>query len=365
MSPSPSDPGLAAHRAGGGIAPENTMAAFERVLRTGRAGWIEFDVHRTRDGHLLVCHDADVTRTTDHAEHHLPSTAIAELDLHDLRQLDAGGWFGEEFTGAQLPLLTEVLDLLAGRSRIMLEAKSPERYPGIAADLASALRDRGSALDPADLTIWSSDHTFLHAVHEIAPEYPKGWFVRRVDPAVVKPHREILHSIGVWPQITARDVREAHRLGLSTAAATMNSAERFTAARDLGTDIVLTDFPEFLDRGGAGAVAQFDPVHRPLSSWVDGRVLTEVALRINDPALVRRVQSSRTLPWTLRRLGGVVVRPVEVHIHESTPLVTVDVPTRRPGTGPTTLSLHTEGGEVLDVVEFGHALAPTDQGPHI
>ena len=189
--------------------------------------------------------------------------------------------------------------------------------------------------------------------------------MRRVDPAVVKPHREILHSIGVWPQITARDMREAHRLGLSTAAATMNSAERFTAARDLGTDIVLTDFPEFLDRGGAGAVAQFDPVHRPLSSWVDGRVLTEVALRINDPALVRRVQSSRTLPWTLRRLGGVVVRPVEVHIHESTPLVTVDVPTRRPGTGPTTLSLHTEGGEVLDVVEFGHALAPTDQGPHI
>ena len=177
MSPSPSDPGLASHRAGGGIAPENTMAAFERVLRTGRAGWIEFDVHRTRDGHLLVCHDADVTRTTDQAEHHLPSTAIAELDLHDLRQLDAGGWFGAEFTGAQLPLLTEVLDLLAGRSRIMLEAKSPERYPGIAADLASALRARGSALDPADLAIWSSDHTFLHAVHEIAPEYPKGTMV--------------------------------------------------------------------------------------------------------------------------------------------------------------------------------------------
>jgi glycerophosphoryl diester phosphodiesterase len=55
---------IVAHRGFKGIAPENTIAAFDAAAKAG-ARYVEVDVRATRDGHLVLMHDATVDRTTN------------------------------------------------------------------------------------------------------------------------------------------------------------------------------------------------------------------------------------------------------------------------------------------------------------
>src|SRR5258707_8418710 len=75
-----------ATRGASGHAPENTMAAFRRAVELG-AGFIETDLHLTRDAQVVAIHDATLDRTTNgHGSVHLRT-------LREVEELDAGGWF--------------------------------------------------------------------------------------------------------------------------------------------------------------------------------------------------------------------------------------------------------------------------------
>jgi glycerophosphoryl diester phosphodiesterase len=109
-------PLLIAHRGGSGLAPENTMAAFERADRDWRADMIELDVRATADDVCVVLHDETLDRTTDGAR------PVSRLRLAELRAIDAGFRFtpdgGTSFPfrgrGVRVPTLDEVLEGLPG-----------------------------------------------------------------------------------------------------------------------------------------------------------------------------------------------------------------------------------------------------------
>jgi glycerophosphoryl diester phosphodiesterase len=84
--------------------PENTMAAFNEARRLG-ADAIEFDVHATADGHLVVHHDYDLSRTTS------GSGYVHERTLSYVQSLSAGAWLSSAFAAERVPLLEEVLAL--------------------------------------------------------------------------------------------------------------------------------------------------------------------------------------------------------------------------------------------------------------
>src|SRR5438270_2134907 len=92
-------PLIVAHRGLLRHAPENTMANFRACLEL-RLGF-EFDVQRTKDGHLVVIHDAAVDRTTG------GTGRVAELTLAEVRRLDAGGRFDPNFAGERVPTVEE------------------------------------------------------------------------------------------------------------------------------------------------------------------------------------------------------------------------------------------------------------------
>ena len=102
-------PAILAHRGASARAPENTLEAFRLAVEEG-AGGLELDVHATRDGEIVVIHDATVNRTTD------GSGAVAGMTLEELRRLDAGYRFspdgGRTFPyrgrGTRIPTLAEV-----------------------------------------------------------------------------------------------------------------------------------------------------------------------------------------------------------------------------------------------------------------
>jgi glycerophosphoryl diester phosphodiesterase len=126
---------IIAHRGGMGAAPENTLAAFQRSAREG-ADAFELDVRLTADGHVVVCHDATIDRTTD------ARGQISMLKLADVRRADAAArWTGESVGTQRIPLLAEVLDSFPSTA-VVVELKSPS-----AAAPAVEVVKRGAAKD--------------------------------------------------------------------------------------------------------------------------------------------------------------------------------------------------------------------------
>lgn len=96
-------PLIVAHRGLLHVAPENTLANFRACLEL-RMGF-EFDVQRTKDGHLVCIHDSTVNRTTN------GKGDVSEMSLAELKQLDAGSWFDPKFSAEKIPTIEEVLKL--------------------------------------------------------------------------------------------------------------------------------------------------------------------------------------------------------------------------------------------------------------
>jgi len=97
--------GISAHRGASATHPENTLAAFREAVRLG-AHQIEFDVRMTKDGHLVLMHDAAVKRTTN------GSGLVSRLTLAEIRALDAGSWKGRQFAGERVPTFEETLAMM-------------------------------------------------------------------------------------------------------------------------------------------------------------------------------------------------------------------------------------------------------------
>jgi glycerophosphoryl diester phosphodiesterase len=113
---------IVAHRGASGTAPENTLAAFQQALDIG-VGALEMDVHLSRDGEVVVIHDATVDRTTNGTGN------VSDLTLSQLKKLDAGSRFAPQFAGEGIPTLQEVLDLAQGKVIIEIELKTTTPWP--------------------------------------------------------------------------------------------------------------------------------------------------------------------------------------------------------------------------------------------
>ena len=107
---------LQAHKGDSVNAPENTMAAFRLACDEGY-GFIELDPKFTADGVCVLIHDWTVNRTgrTKGGEALPSDTRVDALTLAELRELDFGVWFSEEFRGEVIPTFEEAIIDLAGR----------------------------------------------------------------------------------------------------------------------------------------------------------------------------------------------------------------------------------------------------------
>jgi glycerophosphoryl diester phosphodiesterase len=106
-------PLIIAHRGASALAPENTFAAFKKALADGADG-LEFDVRLTKDGEVIVFHDATLARLSDR------KNLVSSLTLEELRKIDVGSWFArrkanpseDDFSGERIPTLSALLDFL-------------------------------------------------------------------------------------------------------------------------------------------------------------------------------------------------------------------------------------------------------------
>jgi len=192
-------PEVIAHRGNSSERPENTLAAFESALDLGVPA-IELDVQLTRDGRLVVLHDATLDRTTSGAG------PVADRTLAEIRMLSAGyrELFGRDFAAERVPTLAEVLDLTRGRARVLVEIKGSAAGRGddrLERSLVEVVRDVAIA---GDVALICFDAAALAACRAHAPELMRGLLTREADArrlvsaaralecAVVLPRKDVL-----------------------------------------------------------------------------------------------------------------------------------------------------------------------------
>lgn len=150
------------HRGAPKLAPENTLASFERALAVGADG-VELDVHLSRDGQAVVLHDRLLNRTTD------GSGAVDHHTVEELRRLDAGWHFGPEFAGERIPLLADVLDLMRGRGEVQVELKG--LTPGLHVEVVRLVEAVGMV---DQVIVTSFLHALIRGVKELDPALRTG-----------------------------------------------------------------------------------------------------------------------------------------------------------------------------------------------
>ncbi len=229
---------IIAHRGASAYAPENTLAAFRLALEMG-AKAIEFDVHQTRDGKLVVMHDDNFKRVAGR------KLRVRRLNLSEARKFDVGSWFDPIYKKERLPTLEEVLGLIGRRAELYIEIKAgSRRYPGIEGRVVDLVRKRGLA---GRAVISSFDHKALYEARALAPELRIGILMgltpfRLTVKSALKLDAESFHLS--LRKITPGRLKFAQERGLRVLVYTVNAAGDLERLEDMGVDGVFSNHPD-------------------------------------------------------------------------------------------------------------------------
>lgn len=227
-------PLVIAHRGASGSAPENTMAAFQRAV-AAKADMIELDVQRTKDGQVVVIHDHTLKRTTN------GTGEVRQYTLEELRQFDAGSWYGAEFAGERIPTLAEVLRAIKGKCGINIEIKNlPYRDPGVESAVLAVLRETEFPLD--QVIISSFDHRCLVRVAELEPNVRVAALFAHNPASLAGIDTPVLHPY--YPVVDAEFMSWAK--GRMVNVWTVDAPEKWQALIALGVDGIITNHPDRL-----------------------------------------------------------------------------------------------------------------------
>ncbi|MFD1707352.1 glycerophosphodiester phosphodiesterase [Siminovitchia sediminis] len=232
-----------AHRGASGHSPENTMAAFQKGFEM-KADYIEMDVQMTKDGELVIIHDTTVDRTTDGTGN------VGELTFEEMRQLDAGSWFHDNYAGEKVPSFVEVLDAFRGKTGILIEIKAPELYPGIEEKVAEALKERNMHQpNHQKIIIQSFNHESMKKSKELLPQVPHGVLAGRGWAKVTDEQLAEFASYADYfnPNmtiVTPELVDRVHKAGMMMFPYTSRTQEQADHLFQLNVDGIVTDFPE-------------------------------------------------------------------------------------------------------------------------
>ncbi len=227
---------VVAHRGASAYAPENTLAAFDLAARMG-VTHIELDVRETRDGQVVVLHDATLERTTN------GRGPVADRTLAEVQRLDAGAWFGPAFAGERIPTLDAVLARYRGRLHVQVEIKG--RSDTLPRAVVETIRRHGMS---ASVTVISFDAAQLEKVRALAPELVTGWLLGDVSADTMVRARELGVSLVSLQAstVTADLVRRLHAGGFTVLAWGVETEETMRDVVRAGADGIVIDFPDKL-----------------------------------------------------------------------------------------------------------------------
>ncbi|GAB4489380.1 MAG: glycerophosphodiester phosphodiesterase [Anaerolineales bacterium] len=227
-----------AHRGASAHAPENTLAAF-RLAREQGAPAIEFDVKLSADGQVVIHHDPTLERTTN------GRGPLSRYTLRELKQLDAGAWFGDSFRGETIPTLEEVFAALGGQIFMNIELTN---YASPLDALVPRVAELIKKYDLQESVMFSSffPHNLMRA--------------GRLLPQVARGQLSLPGGAGGWQRlwggllalqadhpfegdVRPAGVEQSHRRGRRVHVWTVNEPQAMRRLWQIGVDGIFTDDP--------------------------------------------------------------------------------------------------------------------------
>ncbi len=238
------------HRGANRRAPQNTIPAFEHSIKIGVDGF-ETDIHITKDGVPVVCHNYTIDETsTGQGE-------IRNMTLEELRKYDFGSYFHEKYAGTKLPTLEEFLELCESADiEIMnIEIKPPlDGNMEIVKKTIDAVKAHGLF---ESLLISSFDHNVLIECKKVDPNCKTGYlyspkqkiffekllfgyvgFAKEIKADYFHPH---------FSTVNKRFVRRLHENGVKVNVWTVNDEKVAKYLLKCGVDGLITDIPDVMN----------------------------------------------------------------------------------------------------------------------
>lgn len=236
---------LVAHRGGGVMAPENTLAGFREGVRYGyRAA--ECDVKLSADNVCFLLHDDTLDRTSD------ASGPAAGKTMAELACVDAGGWRGAAFAGEALPTLHQVAAWCRAQDMLLnIEIKpcpGRDEETGRRVAQEAARLWQGATIAPL---LSSFSDSALRAAQAAEPQLPRAFLVETIPADWQRLLREMdciaLHCD--HETLTREQAADIKAAGYQLLCYTVNSVERARELRSWGVDSVCTDRLDLLQPG--------------------------------------------------------------------------------------------------------------------
>ena len=237
-----------AHRGANASAPQNTIASFKRAVLLGCDGF-ENDVHLTKDGVVVVCHNYTIDETSNGKGY------IKDMTFEQLRSYDFGSYFGEQYAGEKIPTLEEFLDVAQAVRIINIEVKNPpdgnmELVSKTLAQVKNAgLEDR--------LIISSFSDDVLKEVKRLNADIPTGLLYDPMSDKIEEIFEDpfgfalnigcsAIHPVFLYCEDDY--IEQAHNNGLIVNAWTCNTERVINALLDAGCDGLITDVPDLASK---------------------------------------------------------------------------------------------------------------------
>lgn len=237
-----------AHRGANRFAPQNTLHAFQKAAEL-RSDGVETDVHVTKDGHLVLCHNSTVNKTSN------GKGRISDLNLSDLRGFDFGSWFGSKFKNTRIPTFDEFLSSMKNTAVSVLDIElKPQRNGRLdfVEDVIEKVKEYGLE---SKLFISSFDYKILERVKQVDSKIQTGYLYpamgevikrRIVGPLSLAEKYDIDYILPHHGYASKKLIKKAHDAGIKVGVWTVNKIEKVERLLEWGVDQIITDVPDII-----------------------------------------------------------------------------------------------------------------------
>ncbi|WP_281532188.1 glycerophosphodiester phosphodiesterase [Anaerocolumna aminovalerica] len=187
------------HRGVKAFYPENTMLSFRKAIELGVDG-LEMDINMTKDGHLVVIHDNTVDRTTN------GTGKVADFNMSEIKELDAGSHFSPEYAGERIPAFEEFLELVKNK-KLLLNVEIKD-YRTCVIDKTIKILEEYKLTDTYVITCFDANvTTYAHKKYGVKTQGFPRWLVKNYN----EESNSHYYSVGIGMKDLTRELCDKYK----------------------------------------------------------------------------------------------------------------------------------------------------------
>ncbi|EGJ27730.1 glycerophosphodiester phosphodiesterase family protein [Streptococcus porcinus] len=221
---------LVAHRGGGNLGAENTIAGMQKAIKAG-ASWTEIDVQRTKDGYYVINHDSTFKRLTG------IDKSSDEMTLKEIKSLRVKDLFDKERPAQPVATLEEFIKAGQGKIGFYIELKGDTANKKMADDVVKLIKDKKLENSTALLSL---DLNLIKYIESKYPEITTGYLYYFSLGEISEIQADIL--IMEEREATTLNILKAHEAGKKVVVWTINSSDSVNQFVKSDVDAIITDF---------------------------------------------------------------------------------------------------------------------------